>query len=72
MTVRQLEVFNTKIAILYDREKGTPIAALAQKYEVSEPMIRAYLKLARNNHKIIQAVEMRKQEDKRKELNEYK
>ena len=59
MTVQQLAVFNKKIDILYDHERGLSNYELAARYHMTERMIRIHIKLGKNNYKIMNAVKLK-------------
>lgn len=71
MTKRQLETFNRKIDILYDKERGLTIEELSLKYRMRTRMIDVYLKLAKNNWKILQAVRTRFEYNEQKEMEGF-
>lgn len=72
MTQRKLEIFNLKINILYDKQRGYQNVSLAAKYGISRYMVRIYLQLAENNYKIKEAVRKRQELEKEKENADYR
>lgn len=66
MTTKQLETLNLKVSILYDFQRGLNLMELQAKYHMSRQSVRCYIKLGKDNHKVLKSVGMRKESAKNK------
>ena len=66
MTQHQLEQFNKKVNILFDLNRGLNLMEIQAKYKMSRQLARIYIKLAKNNYKIIKAAQMKLQYEENK------
>lgn len=66
MTRRKMDSFNRALDMLWDRERGGTLSGIALKYGVSTQRAGVILTQARSDRRIIDALNLRMEEEKKK------